>query len=161
MSAPRSLRARRVAVAEMADPLGRSDYASAFEVPREAADRWSAELWARAAFEGAPAALRTFVVSGWRYGLGFRLGPSSSADHILGWRIVARTPHAVELELQSALVTARKVVRVDAGRVVMTTFVRYERAPARLLWAAATPIHHQTEPYLLGHAAPGEAISSH
>jgi hypothetical protein len=161
MSAPRSVRARRVAVAETADPLGRSDYASAFEVSREAADRWSAELWARAAFEGAPAALRTFVVSGWRYGLGFRLGPMGSPAHVLGWEIASNAPEAVHLALQSALVTARKVVRVDAGRVVMTTFVRYQRAPARLLWAAAAPIHHQTEPYLLGHAAPGEAISSH
>jgi hypothetical protein len=159
------MRARRVEVAETGDPLGRSDYASAFAVSRRAGDERSAEQWARAAFEGAPAALRTFVVVGWRYGLGFRLGPRGSAAHVLGWKIASSTPEVVVLTLQSPLVTAHKVVRVDAARVAMTTFVRYERAPARALWSAAAPVHHRTEPYLLGRAAasprPAEALSSH
>jgi hypothetical protein len=156
MGAPRSIRARRIEVAETVDPLGRSDYASAFAVARQAPHRWTAELWARAALEGAPAALRAFVVIGWRYGLGLRLGPRGSDTHVLGWAIASNTPDAVDLTLQSALVSARKVVRVDAERVVMTTFVRYERAPARTLWVAAAPIHHRTEPYLLAHAKPDE-----
>jgi Protein of unknown function (DUF2867) len=153
MGISRSLRAHRVAIVEETDPLGRSDYASAFRVPRQAADTRSAEQWARAAFEGAPAVLSAFVVAGWRYGLGFRLGPRASRAHVLGWKITGNAPDAVVLDLQSALLTAKKVVRVEGDRVVMTTFVRYERRPARLLWSAVTPIHHRTEPFLLGRAA--------
>jgi hypothetical protein len=155
MSASRSTRARRVAVAEEIDPLGRSDYASAFAVLRQAADERSAEQWARAALEGAPAALRNFVIVGWRYGLGFRLGPRASGAHVLGWKIASSTPDVIVLDVKSPLVTAEKVVRVDATRVVMTTFVRYERAAGRALWSAVTPVHHRTEPYLLGRAAAG------
>jgi Protein of unknown function (DUF2867) len=152
MSAPRSPRAQRVAVDEEIDPLERSDYATAFSVPRRAADERSAEQWARAALEGAPAALRAFVVVGWRYGLGFRLGPRASGDHVLGWRIASNMPDTIVLALQSPLVTARKVVRVETARVVMTTFVRYERPAGRALWCAVTPVHHRTEPYLLRRA---------
>jgi hypothetical protein len=159
------MRAHRVAVAETIDPLGRSDYASAFAVPRAPADGRSPQQWARAAFERAPAALRSFVVFGWRYGLGLRLGPRASGDHVLGWKIDSETPDALVLAVQSALLSARKVVRVEPARVVMTTFVRYERAPARALWSAVAPVHHRTEPYLLGRAAanahPAEALSSH
>lgn len=154
------MRAYRVDVAEAFDPLVRSDYASAFEVSRQAADGRSAEQWARAAFEGAPAALRMFVVVGWKYGLGFRVGPRSSPAHVLGWKIATKTPDAIALELQSPLVGAHKIVRVDGARVVMTTFVRYERLPARALWSAVAPIHHRTEPYLLSHAAANPDVLS-
>ncbi len=153
MSSPRSPRAHRVAVAEEPDPLGGSDYAAAFAVARRPEDVRSAEQWARAALEGAPAALRTFVAAGWRYGLGFRLGPRASAAHVLGWKIASDAPDVIVLELHSALVTARKVVRVHPARVVMTTFVRYEHPAGRVLWPAVTPVHHRTEPYLLGRAA--------
>jgi hypothetical protein len=149
------MHAHRVAVAETFDPLGRSDYASAFDVARRAEDDRSPEQWARAAFEGAPAALRAFIAVGWRYGLGFRLGPRASTAHVLGWKIVSSTPDAIVLDLQSPLATAQKVVRVQTARVVMTTFVRYERLAGRALWSAVTPVHHRTEPYLLGRAAAG------
>jgi hypothetical protein len=165
VSVARSMRAHRVEVAETVDSLSRSDFASAFAVPRQAADRRSAEQWARDVFERAPAAMRSFVLLGWKYGLGFRLGPPSSPTHVLGWKIASSSPEAISLALQSPLVSAHKLVRVDRTRVVMTTFVRYERAPARMLWMAAVPIHHRTEPYLLGRAAtnpsPAEAISGH
>jgi Protein of unknown function (DUF2867) len=65
-------------------------------------------------------------------------------------------PDATVLDLQSPLVTAQKVVRLETARVVMTTFVRYERPAGRALWSAVTPIHHRTEPYLLGRAAAGD-----
>jgi hypothetical protein len=59
----------------------------------------------------------------------------------------------IRLEVQSALVTAQKVLRLEDSRVVITTFVRYERTLGRAIWSAIAPVHHQTEPYLLRHAA--------
>jgi hypothetical protein len=153
MSLRGSVCARRVEVTEEIDTLAAPDYASAFEVAIVGADARSAEQWVRATFEGAPRALRRFVVVGWKYGLGFRLGPSSSPAHVLGWKIVTNTPDSIILELRSALMTAHKVLRVESSRILTTTFVRYERRTARALWSLVAPVHHRTEPYLLGHAA--------
>jgi hypothetical protein len=153
MSARSSPRAHRVEVADKTDPFAQSDYASAFAITYRAADGRSAEQWARTVFEGAPALLRRFVIIGWRYGLGLRLGPPSSGTHILGWEIVSRTPEAITLAVRSPLLSARKIVRVDDTRVVMATFVRHERALGRILWAVVVPVHHRIEPYLLTHAA--------
>lgn len=147
------MRASRVAVAEENDTLSKSDYASAFAARIIGTDDRSPEQWVRDTFEGAPRPLRWFVRVGWRYVLGFRLGPRPSPAHVLGWKIVSTTPEAIKLEVQSPLVTALKVLRVEDSRVVMTTFVRYERKSARAVWSAIAPVHHRTEPYLLGHAA--------
>jgi len=148
-----SLRARRVEVPEETDALAGSSYASAFAVSMPGADARSAEQWARAVFECAPAALRSFVLFGWRYVLGFRLGPRPSPAHVLGWKILSNAPDALVLELRSPFATARKIVRVEHSRVVISTFVRYERRLGGALWAAVAPVHHRTEPWLLGHAA--------
>jgi hypothetical protein len=150
---PGSIRARRVEVTEGLDNLVTPDYASAFEAKITPTDTRSPEQWVRAIFEDAPRALQWFVVAGWKYGLGFRLGPRPSPSHVLGWTILTATPEAITLEALSPLVTAHKVLRIESTRVVMTTFVRYERRPARTIWSAAAPVHHRTEPYLLGHAA--------
>jgi hypothetical protein len=148
-----SIRARRVDVAAELGTFPGTRYASAFEVTVADADIRRPEEWARATFEGAPKALQWFVLIGWRYVLWFRLGPRPSADHVQGWRIVANAPDELVLEVRSSLATAHKVVRVDGSRVVTATFVRYERPLGRMIWSAVAPIHHRTEPYLLGHAA--------
>lgn len=153
------MRARRVNVTDEPDTLASPDYASAFEVTSAAGDQRSPEQWVRDVFEGAPRAARWFVLLGWRYALGLRLGPRPSPAHVLGWRIVRRTPDSITLEVRSALVTAHKLLRVERSRVVMTTFVRYDRPFASALWSAVTPVHHRTEPYLLGHAATRRASS--
>jgi Protein of unknown function (DUF2867) len=146
-------RAHRIEVPEPANPLLPADYASAFEVSIADCDARSAEEWGRAIFEDAPAALRGLVVFGWRHVLRFRLGPSGSAGHVLGWTISASTPDSLSLEVRSALTSARKVLRVDDYRLRVSTFVRYERPLGRVLWTAVAPVHHLTEPYLLGTAA--------
>ena len=152
MVRPGSMRARRVEVSEQTDALAGASYASAFEVASPRADARSAEQWARAAFEHAPVALRSAVLVGWRGVLGLRLGPRQSAAHVLGWTIVRQARDSIVLEARSPLLTARKVVRVESSRVVMTTFVRYERRAGRAVWAAVAPVHHRTEPWLLAHA---------
>jgi hypothetical protein len=144
--------ARRVDVAAGIGPLATSDYASAFEADVPHAGLHAPEEWARAMFEGAPPAMRWLVRLGWKYVLLLQLGPRRAPTYVAGWSITAATPEAVTLEVHSALVAAHKVLRVDDGRVVVATFVRYRSRLGRWLWSAITPIHHRTEPWLLGHA---------
>lgn len=45
------------------------------------------------------------------------------------------------------MLSAHLVVQVQDCKVVHATFVRYERRPARIVWAAAAPIHRRIIPY--------------
>jgi hypothetical protein len=153
MSVTGLVRARRVEVTEELHTLAKPDYASTFAVSVQGADDRSPEQWVRATFEGAPRAIRWFVVVGWHYTLGLRLVPRPSTTHVSGWKIMTSTPEAIILEVRSVLVTAQKVLRVEGSQVRMTTFVQYHRRAARPIWWAIAPVHHRTEPYLLGHAA--------
>jgi hypothetical protein len=131
-----------------------SDYAAAWEIIHTGADSRSAEEWARDTFEGAPLTVRAFIVAGWIGGLGLRLGPRPSPGHVLGWTIVTTAPDLIVLSVRSVLLgTAYLVLEVEAPRVVLSSFVRYEKRPARVLWSSVAPIHQRVVPYLLGHAA--------
>ncbi len=142
-----------MAVTEDVGGSGAHHYASAFEATIPDRVSLSPEQWARATFEDVPSPIGWFVSFGWKYVLGFRLGPRSSPVHVCGWTIATRTTDAVVLEVHSSSLTAYKVVRTQSCRVTMTTFVRYERRMGRMAWSAVAPVHHRTEPYLLGHAA--------
>jgi hypothetical protein len=149
--------ARRIDVSEQTravDTLAEPHYAAAWEVTIADGDARSAEQWARATFEDGPQALRAFIVAGWTGGLGFRLGPRPSPDHVLGWRIVTAAPDLIILSVQSALLGAAHIVlQVESSRVVLASFVRYEKRMARPIWSAVQPVHHRIVPYLLGRAA--------
>jgi hypothetical protein len=152
----KAARARRVDLPASVDDessLAGSDYASSFavDVPHAAAN--TAEHWASRTLEGAPRALRWFVLFGWRVVLRLRLAPLGAAGSIMGWRVGATTPDTITLAVSSSLVAAHKLLTVEENRVVMTTYVRYERALGRVLWSVIVPIHHLVEPLLLTHAA--------
>jgi hypothetical protein len=108
---------------------------------------------ARATWEGAPRAVRWFLLTGWLAGLGLRLGPRPSPDHVLGWAIESATPAEIVLEARSWLIEGRNRVRVEGTRVRCTTDVRYERRLGRAVWALAVPIHLRMIRYLLERAA--------
>jgi hypothetical protein len=129
------------------------DYSDAFAVPTDRTDTRTPEQWARAVLESAPRPVRWFLLVGWRGVLGLRLGPRSSSEHVLGWRIVETSPEAVRLELRSALMTAHLILRVAGSTAVLITNVHYIQRLAHPLWAAAGLIHRQMIPYLLGRAA--------
>jgi hypothetical protein len=157
MSRDGSARARRIDVGAQIralDTLVEPHYAAAWEVAFADGDARSAEQWARATFEDGPRALRAFIVAGWTAGLGFQLGPRPSPDHVLGWTIVTAAPDLIILSVRAALLgTAHIVLRVENARVVLASFVRYEKRMARPLWSVVQPVHHRTIPYLLGRAA--------
>lgn len=150
------MRARRIQLPDAiraADTLPDPDFASAFEQPIAPAPPRSAQTWARAVFEDAPAPMRWFMRAGWRFPLLFQLAPTGTPGHVLGCRIIRDEPEMVLLEQRSPLMTAHNAVLVEPTRIVWATLVSYHRPLARPLWSVAVPIHHRTLPYLLGRCA--------
>jgi hypothetical protein len=150
-----ALRAHRIEPAEPVEIAGeafRSDYADSFELaPTELR---TADAWARATLEQGPAALRSFVMFGWRFVLLLRLRPKDHANCIAGWPILLRTPETVVLGVESALLgRARLTFRASPDLVSASSNVSYERRGARAIWAVAGLLHRRILPYLLGHAA--------
>jgi hypothetical protein len=131
-----------------------SDYADAFEVTRSPTDRRSAEQWARDGFERLPVTTRRSLLLVHRWILGFRLGPWSSSNHVLGWRIVTSEPELLHLEARSTLMNGHMVWRLHHERLVMSTFLQYEMPrTAPVVWAVIGNIHRGGAPYLLKLAA--------
>lgn len=118
-----------------------ADFACAYKIETAAGDIRSSQQLARTAWEGAPAALRWFMLAGWRLVLGLRLGPRSSPNHILGWRIIEDRADATECHSQSWLLTACNIFRVVDGQVVWSTLVVYERPIAKLIWPPVALLH--------------------
>jgi len=148
-------RAHRVAVSETPPPTVASpDYADAFEVSRTPTDRRSAEQWARDGFGRLPVPVRRSGLLIHRFILGFRLGPWVSPDHVFGWRIVTSEPELLHLQARSALLSGHMVWRLHHDRLVMSTFLQYERRrTASVVWAVLGNIHRGAAPSLLELAA--------
>jgi hypothetical protein len=151
-------RARRIPVVADEPLIGsdRYDYADAFGIRLREPDARSAEQFARCALEQAPWRVRWTVRIVQRHLLRLRLGPRSSPDHLLGWKILTSQPDVIHLEAVSPLLGRGAIVarRVDPTCAVVTTYLFYARpAPARVLWKIAGPLHRRVAPYLLERAA--------
>jgi hypothetical protein len=125
-------------------PEYRYDYSDSFTAEISTGNHCDPEQLARAVFEG---------VLGFRYGLGLKFGPRSSPEHVLGWAIIDREPDSITLESRSWMLTSRLVFRTEESRVSMSTFVRYDRPIAKVLWPPVSLLHCQIVPRLLQHAA--------
>lgn len=129
------------------------DYDDSFTAQLAATNDRTPEQWARAVFEDAPPAVRWFLVAGFRYGLGLRFGPYPSPDHVLGWAIIDRTANSITLESRSWLLTSRVVFRTETARVSQSTYVRYDKRIAAVIWPPISILHRQIVARLLRHAA--------
>ena len=117
------------------------DFACAVEMaPAPGLDPYSLR-WARAAWEGSPAALRWFLVAGWRFVLGLRLGPLDSPGHVLGWSIEQADPDETICHQASWFLEAYNAFRVSAGGVTWTTTVLYRHPMARVIWPPVSLLH--------------------
>jgi hypothetical protein len=145
----RARRLRPAAETGTEDGLAEPDYASSFAVDVPDADTRSPEDWARSTLEGAPRVLRWFVLIGWKAVLRLRLEPLHAAGNVLGWRIRSTAPDAITLEVSSSLVAARKVLRVEPDRLILTTLVWFKSVRGRIVWSVIAPVHHRIEPTLL------------
>jgi hypothetical protein len=119
------------------------DYVDLFVAPAEDAMGTSAEEWARAAIEGAPAVGRFLA---WQVCCALRLQHAPSSDRIAGWSIAGRGSDWIRLEAESWFMTAQMVFRVERGRVSFATFIRYDRPIAALIWGMASIAHRQVAP---------------
>lgn len=136
------------------DAKGRApDHASSFAADLVGASARSAEKWASSILTGAPRPVDWFVVLGWRVLLRLRLAPPGDLGAIAGWRVTTNRPDSVTLEVGSSLVTARKVLMVDADRLTLTTYVWFQGRRGRVVWSVLAPVHHRVEPLLISLAA--------
>ena len=128
------------------------DYASAFA--RTSGSEVTARRWAGAILEEAPTWVRWLLRVGWRFGLGLDVGRADAPDTVLGMPVISEADDAVVCEMSSRLLIARNVFVLDRGRIVWVATVRFRTRLGRVLWTAATPLHHLMVPWLLRRARP-------
>jgi hypothetical protein len=144
-----------VAAGEALVGSGRYDYADAFEIRLGEPDARSAEEFVRCALEQAPWPVRWTVSIVHRYVLRLRLGPRSSPDHVLGWKIVTSTPDVTQLEAVSPLLGRGVIVarRPDPTCAVVTTYLFFGRPKAAsVVWRFVVPLHRWVARYLMEHS---------
>ena len=138
-------RVRQVALpaeARARSTLAHVDYEDCFvtDVPR-VHDR-TAEEWARAALEEAPAALRRSLRSAWRT-LGMRVGPERGDGFVLGWSVRRSEPDVVLLGGTSRLgMQAELLLEREQHGLLFATFVQFDNRAARVLWAGIVERPH-------------------
>lgn len=120
---------------------GKFDFACGYQVAIAPGDQRSSEEWARDIWEGAPAPLRWFMLAGWRFALGLRLGPLHSPEHILGWRIEDASTDETVCQLRSKFLSAHNDFRLVDQMLIWSTFVSFERPWARIIWPPVSVIH--------------------
>jgi hypothetical protein len=139
------------------------DYADAFEIRLRESDARTAEEFARCALEQAPRPVRWAIRFAHRHVLRLRLGPRSSPDHILGWKILTAEPEVLHLGAVSPLLGRAVLVghRVDPSHAAIATYLFYKRPTrARALWTVIGPMHRRIAPYLLDRAAAAQTSPS-
>jgi hypothetical protein len=131
--------------------LAGPDYTDVFTAsPIEARAR-PPEEWTREILEGTPA-LRRLIPVLHRLVLGLRLGPLSSPDYILGWKIADRGEDYIRLETSSWMMTPHLLFKFDADRISVGSLIRYERWLARCIWPPVSILHRRVGIALLRHA---------
>lgn len=114
----------------------------------------TAEQWARALLEDAPAATRTMLSSGWA-SLGLEHGRAGSDRSVLGWEIRRSTEDVVLLGAESRLgMPAELLVERRRDGLLFATFVEHGNPVARAIWAGVEPVHVPIVRRLLERVAP-------
>jgi hypothetical protein len=151
-------RVRRVAVppaARRLSTLASIDYEDAFVVETGPTRGRTAEEWARAILEDAPAVVRSALGWGWS-ALGLRIGSPRSDRVVLGWEVRRSTPDFALLAAGSRLgLPAELLFKRRKQTLLFATFVRHENALARALWPGVIPLHQQVVRYVLGQTGRG------
>ena len=101
----------------------------------------TAERWARAMLEDAPAPTRAQLVVGWT-AIGLDLTLPTSARGVLGWRIAYRTRETLVLSAGSRLGLAGNLVyAVRPEGLHFATFTQQTNRVARAAWERIVPQH--------------------
>jgi hypothetical protein len=141
---------KRVAAAAIAG----ADYMDTFEAPIPEGDVRTAERAFRDGLGDEPGLAGNVVLGIHRHVLRFRLGPYSSPEHVIGWRIVRSDDDEFELAADGPLMRGRLSLRREHGRrAVLTTRLHYRRKiAARAVWFAVGPLHRIVAPRLMQHS---------
>lgn len=146
------VRAREVEVPPAARSLitlPRVDYEDAFQAATTGTPDLTAEEWARAMLEGAPANTRRALRWTW-LSLGLRLGPTRSEAHVLGWEIRRSDPDVALLGAHSVLgIRAELLFSRQEGTLLCATFLQRRNPIARAVWAVIERGHRRAVPDLL------------
>ena len=137
--------------------IPRPDYVDVFTLTSPDASRWTAEQWARAAFEDVAGLGGQFI---FRVLLGLRLAPRRSPGHVAGWRIdgrgVAERPSIqhhgegwIRLAASSWMLTGNLILHVDGDQVSLATLNRFDRPTGRRVWRLLSPLHRALAPGVL------------
>ncbi len=147
---------RQVAVppaARRLSTLTRVDYEDAFLVEPGPTHGRTAEEWARAILEDAPAVVRSALAWGWS-ALGLQIGSTRSDRPVLGWEVRRSTPDFALLAAGSRVgLPAELLFKRQRQTLLFATFVRQENRVARAVWAGVIPLHQQVVRYVLGRAS--------
>jgi hypothetical protein len=132
--------------------LDRVDYADAFRLETELAQKRTAEQWARALLEEAPEATRVMLRRGW-FALGVQLGSTEDGQLVLGWPVRWRAPDNVVLGARSRLgFEAEVLVTRERSAVVVATVMQLKNPAARAVWTGFAPKHRRVLRHLLEEA---------
>src|SRR6202161_4416086 len=130
-----------------------ADYADAFEILIGEDDSRTAEQAFRDGLGAEPGAGGRLVSWIHRYVLRFRLGPFTSSDHVIGWKIVHSDRDQFVLTADGSLMRGQLAMSRQADRhAVLTTQLFYRHhAAARIVWAVIGPVHRAIAPRLIEH----------
>jgi hypothetical protein len=139
-----------------------ADYVDVFEVPIRSANSPTVEQALRDAVGQEPDALGAVVLWIHRHVLGFRLGPASSPEHIIGWSIMRSDNDQIVLAANGPLMHGElDLRRQDGRRAVLTTRLHYRhKFAARAVWLLVGPLHRAIAPRLLQRGVTPSAIYS-
>jgi hypothetical protein len=138
--------------------LPRVDYADAFLVDTGAHPERTAEQWAKAVLEEAPAAKQAQLLSGW-LALGLKVGEPGPS--ILEWAVRSCTPNTLLLGRDSRTgMPGELVFMLREEGLLFGTFVHHRTPATRAVWAAVVRTHVRTVLGLLQRAASADATES-
>jgi hypothetical protein len=133
--------------------LSRIDYEDAFLVDVGPVSERTAEQWARAVVEEAPASVRRKLQSGWM-ALGVELGAGAPDRSVLGWPIRHSTPEVVILGARSPIgMEGELLFRRHKRRLLFATFIQHDRDAGRAAWATIEPMHAPLVRHILEEAS--------
>ena len=127
-----------------------TDYADAFRTASPAF--FTAEQWARAAFEPVPGQAIAAQQRVWRGVLQLRFGPLASPDHVAGWTIAENSPRRLVLAATSWHLDARLLFEAEPDTAQVTSLVRFRNPAGRAMWSAVGPLHRHAVPGILAAA---------
>jgi hypothetical protein len=137
------------------------DYEDAFLVDIGRVEDRTAEQWARAILDDAPAIVRATLVTGWS-ALGLQIGSPGSDGSLLGWEVRRSTPDYALLGAGSRLgMPAELLFKRQEQRLLFATFVRQENRLGRATWAAVEHVHRPIVRSLLEEAGSRERRRRH